>query len=183
MVLTDVPAIAHHEADAASLVRAVLLAAQLTNAYCSALTATLETPGRILSDSPDTRWTRCVSTCCVAAGGEWEQAGHAAVAVELFMTALELLDDEEDREESTLRSVFGAPRVLNISTGLLCLALQTLIDSYGAQAAIILLEAAPWCCRPPRRDRQGSHGCFPRVCSGTAASARETGSSPSTGTR
>lgn len=127
-------------------VRELLRAAPLTPAYRTALAAALEVPGRILSAAPEARWTHCVLTCCAAAGGPWEQATSTAGAIELFMAALDLLDDEEDREESPLRSEFGPARLLNVSTGLLFLAQTSLTSARGEQATSILLDWALRAC-------------------------------------
>lgn len=127
-------------------VHELLHSAAVTPTYRTALAAALEAPGRILSEVPDARWTHCVSTCCVAAGGRWEQATATAGAIELFMAALELLDDEEDSEESVLRSELGPARLLNVSTGLLFLAQTSLTSARGEQATSILLDWALRAC-------------------------------------
>jgi len=127
-------------------VRELLRAAPLTPAYRTALAAALEAPGRILSAAPDARWTHCVSTCCAAAGGRWDQAAATAGTIELFMVALDLLDGEEDREESPLRSELGPARLLNVSTGLLFMAQTSLTSTGSTQATRILLDWALRAC-------------------------------------
>ncbi|MDQ2741531.1 MAG: polyprenyl synthetase family protein, partial [Chloroflexota bacterium] len=86
---------------------------------------------------------KCVGACCCAAGGSWNQAAPIAAGVEVFMTALDLLDDVEDEEGSEIRDRLGPARFLNASTGLLCLGLKTLANvENGAQAVDILLTLA-----------------------------------------
>lgn len=148
MVLTEAPEVdgLDCEETVADGVRELLRAAPLTPAYRTSLAAALEVPGRILSEAPDARWTHCVLTCCAAAGGPWDQATSTAGAIELFMAALDLLDDEEDSEESPLRSQLGPARLLNVSTGLLFLAQASLSSSAGPRATSILLDWALRAC-------------------------------------
>lgn len=135
-----VPAVATH-------IRQVLQSALLTPAYREALQATLSIPGSILSEAPDARWTRIVGTCCSAAGGRWEEAVPASAAVELFMLALDLLDDVEDNEETSLRNDLGSARLLNVTTGLLLLAQHTLLHGKrSAESVDVLLGLAVRAC-------------------------------------
>lgn len=137
----------------ADRVRETVRAAPLTPAYRAALVAALALPGNILSERPNTRWARLVATCCSAAAGRWDDAVAAAAAVELLMVALDLLDDEEDGDESALRCALGAARVLNVSTGLLLLAQQSLFAIDGATtAAALLLDAALRACAGQHSD-------------------------------
>jgi geranylgeranyl pyrophosphate synthase len=116
-------------------------------AYRAAIDTALSLPGNILSDVPDARWARLVWTCCAAACGRWGQAVPTAAAVELFMVAVDVLDDEEDGERSTLQDTVGAACALNVSTGLLLLAQQSLLDTAaGAAAAQVLLGAGLHAC-------------------------------------
>ncbi len=121
--------------------RHLVRGAALTPAYDAAITAALTLPGNILSDEPDIPWARVVLTCCTATGGRWEEAVPTAATVELFMVALDLLDDAEDGEENALQADLGQARALNVSTGLLFLAHQDLLDTAGISAARILLAA------------------------------------------
>jgi len=132
-------AVAAHARD---LVRAALL----SPAYGAALAAALALPGNILSDSPNARWGRIVLMCCTAVGGCWEEAVPSATAVELFMAALDLLDDAEDGEENAVQASLGPARALNASTGLLFLAHQGLLDAAGKPALRILLAAGLQAC-------------------------------------
>ena len=114
-------------------------------AYRTALIAALTAPGNILSETPDARWARLVWTCCAAAGGDPRRAVPVAAAVELFMVALDLLDDAEDGEETLVGATLGPARALNVSTGLLLLVQRELL-SIGDGAAAILLDAGLQAC-------------------------------------
>lgn len=110
--------------------------------YREALTAALRLPSNILSDTPNARWAKLVWTCCGAANGQWEQAVSVAAAVEMFMVALDVLDDVEDGESTPLHIAFGPSGTLNISTGLLFLTQQRLLQTlFDAAAVSILLDA------------------------------------------
>jgi geranylgeranyl pyrophosphate synthase len=118
-----------------------LRSAPVTPEYGAALAAALALPGNILSDTPNARWAKLVWTCCTAAGGQCEQAVPVAAAVEIFMVALDVLDDIEDGEATPLHANFGSARTLNISTGLLFLAQQCLLNTaHGSAAAPMLLD-------------------------------------------
>ena len=119
-----------------------LEAAPVAPAYRAALAAALALPGNILSCSPNLRWARPVHACCVAAGGRGEQAVPIAAAVEVFMVALDLLDDLEDGETNPLQVGLGTASSLNAAMGLLFLAQHCLAqEPNGASAAAILVEA------------------------------------------
>ncbi len=143
--------------------RAMLCAAPLDQAYGAAVTAALALPGNILSDAPDLRWARPVWTCCVAAAGDWTRAVPVATALELFMVALDVLDDVEDAEDGPLQAEWGQARTLNVSTGLLFLAQRSLLTAeHGAAAGAILLGAGLCACggqhadlAPPAERRGG----------------------------
>jgi len=133
--------------------RELLAAADVTPEYRAALHMALAMPGNILSDAPDARWVRLVWTCCTAAGGHWEQVIPVAAAAEIFMVALDVLDDEEDGEVNPLHGALGAARALNVSTGLLLLAQQSLWDlDDGATMARLLLTAGLHACAGQHAD-------------------------------
>lgn len=116
--------------------------------------------GNILSTAPDLRWARAVLVCCDAAGGRGERSVPVAAAVEMFMVALDMLDDFEDREEGELERRIGAPRSLNVTTGLQLLAQRCLLGAAdGGMAAQILLEAGLRAC-------SGQHADLGQVCDG-----------------
>jgi len=67
-------------------------------------------------------------------------ASSVAVAVESFASALDLLDDIEDEDQTSIVQELGAARVLNVSTILLTLAQQALLSlsDLGVDPANIL---------------------------------------------
>ncbi len=130
----------------AAQARDLVHAASLSPAYGATVTAALTLPGNILADDPDARWAGIVLMCCTAAGGCWEDAVPIAAVVELFMVALDLLDDAEDCEENAVQASLGQARALNVSTGLLFLAHQGLLDAAGHPALHILLAAGLQAC-------------------------------------
>jgi geranylgeranyl pyrophosphate synthase len=125
--------------EVAERVAAVLDSAPITSLYRSSLAAALALPGNILSATPNGRWSRPVWACCTAAGGGREGAVPVAAAVEIFMVALDVLDDEEDGEENDLRATLGPARTVNASTGLLLLAQRALMDTPGCATALLIL--------------------------------------------
>lgn len=161
----------------AGRVREILHAAPLTPAYAAALAAALALPGNVLSAMPDMRWARLVWTCCTAAGGRREHAVPVAAAVEIFMVALDVLDDAEDGEETPLHATLGAAQTLNVSTGLLLLTQKGLLRvAGGAAAAGILLDAGLRACSGQHADLTltPAAGCGPNdalsVTAGKSAS-------------
>jgi len=137
----------------------LLDAAPMTPAYRAALVAALRLPGNVLSTAPNARWAQLVWTCCAAVGGNEEQAVPIAAAVELFMVALDLLDDAEDGEESALQAELGAACALNVSTGLLFVAQQGLLAAGnggdGVVLARLLLTAGLRACAGQHTDLTG----------------------------
>lgn len=133
-------------------VRALLHGLPVSETYRDALAAALGLSRNILSDTPDARWARLVWTCCAAANETWRQAMPAAAAAELFMVGLDLLDDEEDGDESSLRADLGRARCLNVSTGLLFLAQQSLLRTAGPMVADRLLDAGLRACSGQHAD-------------------------------
>ncbi len=128
-----------------------------TPTYRAALIAALRFPGNILSEAPDARWARLVWTCGAAAGGDEGPVVRVAAAVELFMVALDALDDAEDGEETALQVELGAACALNVSTGLLFLAQRGLLDAGGGAApANLLLDAGLRACAGQHADLTGA---------------------------
>ena len=60
--------------------------------------------------------------------GDSLPASRVAIAVECFICALDLLDDVEDGDVSSLVQTIGIPRVLNVSTALLALAHKAILS-------------------------------------------------------
>lgn len=121
-------------------VRAALSSASLSPAYDAAVVGVLSIPGGILSGTPNARWARTIVACWTGVGGRWQQAVTASAAIELFMTVLDVLDDEEDGDASPLRSRLGSLRLINVSTGLLLVTQAILLTmDRGNEALAILL--------------------------------------------
>ena len=114
------------EAAVRARIQSLLGSAPLTSEYRAAVGVALALPGNALSATPKMRWARPVWTCCMVAGGPWQRAVPVAAAMELFMVALDLLDDEEDAEGNPVQVALGNARALNVSTGLLLLAQRDL---------------------------------------------------------
>jgi len=132
--------------------RKILDAASVTPPYRAAMATALTLPGNVLSGTPNVRWARLVWTCCTAAGGTWERAIPVSAAVEIFLTALDVLDDVEDGEVTPLHTNLGGARTLNVSTGLLLLAQQSLLDDAGPIAAGIVQRAGLIACAGQHAD-------------------------------
>lgn len=135
-------------------VRAVVCTMPGSAAYRDALTLALAQPGNILSVTATARWAEPVWTCCQTAGGTWQQAIPMAALVELFMVALDVLDDAEDDERTPLILALGCPRSLNASTGLLFLVALELLNlpDGAAAAARILCDAGLRACSGQHAD-------------------------------
>ena len=132
--------------------RALLDTEAVDQPYRAALAVALEYPGNLLSTAPDLRWARFVWACCQAAGGQWEQAVRTATAVEIFMVALDMLDDLEDAETNAISASLGPARTLNASTGLLFLAYRELLSAAGDQATRLLLDGGLRACAGQHAD-------------------------------
>src|SRR5579885_2653923 len=96
-------------------VRATLAAAPWPHALTTLALDVLGEPGRILSGRL-TPWTLMPLCCCGAACGDWRRAVPAAAAVELYVNALELLDDLADGDGCSTVQRHGAAVTLNLST-------------------------------------------------------------------
>ena len=106
-------------------VGAAIAAAPWPHALTALAAEVLTEPGRILSGRL-TPWTLMPLCCCAAACGEWRRAVPAAAAVELYVNALELLDDLADGDGCLTIHRYGAAVTLNLTTALLALAHLTL---------------------------------------------------------
>lgn len=137
----------------AGLVDEWLAAATVGPSFRAALMAALALPRNILSEAPDVRWARLAWSCCVAAGGAATRVVPVAAASEIFMVALDLLDDLEDGEETPLHGNLGEAGVLNVATGLLLLAQHGLLAlPDGAYAARLLVDAGLQACGGQHQD-------------------------------
>ena len=129
--------------------------APVTPTYRSAIAAALALPGNILSNTWDERWARLVWNCSITAGEQPIEAVTIAAAVELFMVALDVLDDLEDNEENPLSPALGPARTLNVSTGLLLMVHSSLLaTAHSTTAARILIEAGLAACSGQHLDLQ-----------------------------
>lgn len=100
----------------------------------------LEEPGKLLSPVTSTNSTSLVGVWSllpllvaqhIDPGIDKQYASTVAISVECFICALDLLDDVEDGDQTTIVKEIGIARVLNVSTILLALAnhiLLTLIE-------------------------------------------------------
>lgn len=113
--------------------RACLAAAPWPHTLVEVATDVLADPARVLGGHLTT-WALFPIACCGAACGDWGRALPAAVAAELYSTALDLLDDVEDGDRSPAVERYGAPLVLNLSTALLALAHTALTPEPGRPA-------------------------------------------------
>ncbi|MBI2849155.1 MAG: polyprenyl synthetase family protein [Chloroflexi bacterium] len=108
-------------------IRRVLLGSGLEAEYRTGLEAVLHTPDHIFGYGVEPKWPLVVLLCySSASGGRWEEAVPAAAAMELYMAALNILDDVEDGDRLNGQTETEKAVTLNRSTGLLFLAQQTL---------------------------------------------------------
>src|SRR5207249_4723749 len=116
----------------------------------------LAAPGKVLSPRRDPldaatlpRWPLFVLLSCQTASppgsqNAWRSALPAAVAVEIAMTAADLLDEITDDDPSPFMSEYGQGQTLNIANLMLVMAQQTLAWSAqegGGQRALAALNA------------------------------------------
>lgn len=127
-------------------VHELLVDASISSAYRATLELALHLPGHILSASPRATWAHLIGVSCIAAGGSSDDAVPFAAAAELFMLALDILDDVEDGEASPALTALGQARALNVSTGLLFLAQRGLGHGANPSAMDILLTAGLRAC-------------------------------------
>jgi geranylgeranyl diphosphate synthase, type I len=99
------------------------------------------------SSIPDGSWSLVVLLVAlhIAPAVDAFIVNTVAVALECFICALDLLDDVEDEDQTSLGLTLGVPRMLNVSTTLLALSQRALISlsPYGAPSWLLLrlLEA------------------------------------------
>lgn len=87
----------------------------------------LRQPGKVLSGAARPTWPSTVLAACAAAGGDRQIGGKIAAAVEIFIAALDVLDEIEDGDRSPLVEAAGMAQALNISTLLLMQAQSILL--------------------------------------------------------
>lgn len=88
----------------------------------------LSQPGKILSDTGPPIWAQLVLAACAATGGNQAVGLRVAVGVELFMAALDLLDEIEDGDHSPTAEAIGTAQTLNVATALLLLGQRSLLQ-------------------------------------------------------
>lgn len=109
-------------------VEAAIDEAGLPTGYGSLLRLGLAEAGKVLSSNPSSRWPLLtLGSCEAASGGRWEHAIPAAAAMEVFIAALDLLDDLQDGDADGVIATCGEAQALNVSTGLLMLSQRMLL--------------------------------------------------------
>lgn len=88
----------------------------------------LRQPGKVLAGAERPMWPATVLAVCAAASGDARIGSKVAAAVEIFIAALDVLDEVEDGDKSPLVETAGVAQALNISTLLLMLAQATLLN-------------------------------------------------------
>jgi geranylgeranyl pyrophosphate synthase len=81
-----------------------------------------------LSEVGDPTWALITLAACTATGGDVAVGARVAAGVELFMAALDVLDEIEDGDQSATVEAGGMPQALNVTTALSLLAQQALLD-------------------------------------------------------
>lgn len=115
-------------ARAAGEVRAAIEESGLPPAYAELISIGLAHEGKLLSPDPASRWPLLTLAACeTASGGPCERAIPAAAAMEVFIAALDLLDDLQDGDPNPVVSRCGPAQAMNVSTGLLMLAQRLLL--------------------------------------------------------
>ncbi len=110
----------------------------------------LSEKGKLLSPTDDTSSTRVLPAGTwalltllvalhVAPNIDLAKAAGAALAVECFVCALDLLDDVEDEDQTPIVQQLGVARVLNVSTTLMALALQFILSLRQQKASPALI--------------------------------------------
>jgi len=107
----------------------------LPPSFFSLLLLPLQQPGKVLHSADDVPlWPAIVLATGVATGADPRIAIRVAAANEIFMAGLDVLDEVEDNDQSTLIDVAGVPRAINTGTALLLIAQRLLLTlpAHGA---------------------------------------------------
>lgn len=104
------------------IIRDTVEEADLPPTLRTLITIPLMQEGKILSGDPSPRWPSVVLATCAAASGDPNAALRVSAGVEVFMAALDVLDEIEDGDNSQLVREAGVAQALNASTTLLLLA-------------------------------------------------------------
>jgi geranylgeranyl pyrophosphate synthase len=114
------------------LIRANLLntlgALDAPPSFSALLKIPLTQPDKVLGGAARPRWAQLVMAACAATSGDSAIGAQVAAAVEVFMAALDLLDEIEDGDASPTVDAAGSPQALNVSTALLLLSQRMLLD-------------------------------------------------------
>lgn len=98
----------------------------------ASFSALLHTPlsqsDKVLGGAERPSWVMLALAACVATGGDVAYGARVAAAVEVFMAALDVLDEIEDGDASPTAAAAGIPQALNGATALLLLAPRMLLD-------------------------------------------------------
>jgi geranylgeranyl pyrophosphate synthase len=102
--------------------------ASLPASFSALLRIPLQQPGKVLAGAVRPTWPVMVLTTCAATGGDPAIGSKVAAAVELFIASLDVLDEVEDGDYSPTVEAAGQGQALNVSTALLLLAQQILLQ-------------------------------------------------------
>lgn len=104
----------------------------------------LRQPGKVLGGAKRPTWPSAVLAACATAGGDLRVGSRVAATVEIFMAALDVLDEIEDGDHSPLVEAAGVAQALNISTLLLMLAQSMLAgltdDGLTAERTLLCIK-------------------------------------------
>jgi len=96
--------------------------------FSALLNIPLNQPDKVLGGAHRPSWVTLVLAACVATGGDVAYGARVAAAIEVFMAALDVLDEIEDGDASPTAAAAGIPQALNGATALLLLAPRLLLD-------------------------------------------------------
>ncbi|MDI3339975.1 MAG: polyprenyl synthetase family protein [Sphaerobacter sp.] len=108
------------------IVETAVAAACIPDAYRDLLCIPLRQRGKVLSGDLEPRWPVLVLAVSVAVRGPALPAAQVAAAVEVFMAALDVLDDIQDGDPSPLIDTAGIGQAVGVAGALLVLAYELL---------------------------------------------------------
>ena len=101
------------------IIRESLNGVGLPAPFVNLLLIPLSQPGKILDDPESADWPQLVGAVATAVHASESAAARVAAAVEVFVAALDVLDEIEDGDSSPLVDQAGLPQALNASSALL----------------------------------------------------------------
>jgi geranylgeranyl pyrophosphate synthase len=104
---------------ARQIIADVLKGAEFTAPFSELLLIPLKQPGRLLNDHSPSGWPQLIEACCKSVGGDTALLPPVIASFELCVSALDVLDEIEDDDDSPLVDKVGAARALNLTTSLL----------------------------------------------------------------